>query len=100
MRSRWISRRDSDPVQSVTGRSVTGVIDGVVCQIAEPRELAFEMQLDGADRAVTLFGDDTLGHIVAFFHAFLPVGVTLVEFIVIFFRTAARLVALQIIFFT
>ncbi len=43
-----------------------------VGKVAEARELALEMQLHRADRAVTLFSDDDFGHVMRLFHISLP----------------------------
>ena len=62
-------------------------------QIRESRKLAVEMQFDGADRAVALFGDDDVGDTVYFLAALLPAAVTVVEFADIFFGALGRLAA-------
>src|SRR3954447_1103620 len=48
-------------------------------EIVEFGGLRLEMQLDGADRAVALLGDDDIGHAVGGLAAFLPAVVAVVE---------------------
>ena len=62
-------------------------------EIVELRGLAVETQLDGADRAVPLLGDDDLGGAVDLLAALLPALVAVVVFVVAFVRPARRLAA-------
>src|SRR5205085_9347550 len=63
-------------------------------------KLRLEMQLDRADRAVPLLGDDNLGHTVGCLAAFPPAVIAIVELVVAFLRSAGRLGTGQVVFLT
>ena len=70
-------------------------LDCVIREVAEAREFAVEMKLHGADRAVTLLGDDAFGDVVGVFETLDPVLVPLGEFVGAFLRPLRGLFALE-----
>ena len=67
-------------------------------EVVEAGEFALEVQFDGADRAVALFGDDDLGHIAGVFQALFPLFLFLHEVLVGFALVLRRLVPFQVVF--